>query len=165
MKLLNIEQISTGFIEVPGKISLNIYVQGCKKNCPNCQNPSQQSFDTKKIINADDLTSILSIYPLCDTVCWLGGDAVYQPEAFILFNKEFKKKGLKICLYTGMKIEEIKGLLDDVDIVIDGEWTGIPVTQEGTNQRIFMKDQDGEWKQIPDWKTFELILNFSKTVI
>ena len=35
----NVRQLSTGFIEVPGKITINIYAQGCNKRCIGCHNP------------------------------------------------------------------------------------------------------------------------------
>lgn len=164
---LNVAQISTGFIEVPGWISLNIYVQGCEKRCVGCQNPDQQSFTGGELITVDNIDSTLKMYPLCKIVCWLGGDAVYQSEAFMAFNKEFQRLGLKVCLYTGKSFEEIKHLLDDVDAVVDGEWTGIPVSSPGSNQKVWIgeylkncfksvpeiKSTHRSWVQIP-WSSF-----------
>ena len=171
---MNVAQISTGFIEIPGRVSLNIYVQGCEKRCPGCQNPELQSFDgSKGILSVNDIDSLLTMYPLCDSVCWLGGDAVYQPVAFKELNKEFTKRGLVVCLYTGKLFDEIQDLIDDVDIIIDGEWNGIPVTKSDsrymgepgtTNQRILIRRLDNSmWEQL-DWCTFNCVASYHKKI-
>ena len=43
-----------------------------------------------------------------------------------------------MCLYTGKYFEGIQDLLEDIDLVIDGPWEGIPVKEKGTNQRVFL---------------------------
>lgn len=149
---LLVNQVSTGFIDVPGQISMNIYVQGCKHCCPGCHNPDLQSFCGGSKICIKDIDKLVSEYGLCKWVCWLGGDAIYQPDAFKEFNKEFKKYNLDICLYTGSYIQDIKDLINDVDLVIDGPWKGIPVTEEGSNQKIWIRGKDGSWDSVLSWK-------------
>lgn len=139
---MQIANMNTGFIEIPNKISLNIYAQGCKKNCAGCHNKEIQSFDGGINIPLDTMESMLTGYPMAEWVCWLGGDGTYQPEAFVEFNKMFQRHGLKVCLYTGRLFEEVWSLLDNVNLVIDGEWQGIPVTEEGTNQKIYVREKN-----------------------
>jgi len=158
---INVRQLSTGFIDIPGQISLNIYVQGCKKRCPGCQNPDLQSFEEKTSLLLSDIEPILEDYSMSTWVCWLGGDAVYQPNSFKRFNYEFQKRGIKVALYTGRFFEEIKYLLNNVDLVIDGEWQGIPVKETGSNQRIWFK-MDSEWKQLVSWGELDLVLRESQ---
>lgn len=150
-KILNnsiqISSISTGFIEIPGQISLNLYVQGCKMACKGCQNPDLQSFSGGTTINSSDIPNILKNRDLPTWICWLGGDAVYQPEGFMEFNKIFKEKGYKICLYTGKYFNEIENLLENVDLVIDGPWEGKKIDEDNTNQKIYVK-QNGKWYNI-----------------
>src|ERR1035437_10599327 len=136
---INIHQISTGFIEIPNQVSLNIYAQGCEKKCIGCQNPELQKFEGGTKIFISDIDKILSDYSLSKWICWLGGDAVYQPDEFMRFNKNFKKRNMNICLYTGKKFEEIKNLVHDVDLVIDGEWNGKSIKDSDTNQTIWIK--------------------------
>lgn len=146
-KKMQISSISTGFIEVPTKISLNIYVQGCKLSCNGCHNPDLQSFSGGSTIFLKDFPKILEKRDLPTWICWLGGDAVYQPEGFLAFNEFFKTKGYKICLYTGNLFLKIKHLLKDVDMVVDGPWEGKKIDEEGTNQKIYIKNNN-EWNEI-----------------
>ena len=52
-----------------------------------------------------------------------------------------------VAIYTGKLFEDIKNLLNDIDVVIDGPWNGIPVTDDNTNQRTFIR-KNGDWTQI-----------------
>ena len=101
MNTINIHQISTGFVDVPGMISLNIFVRGCKNYCSGCQNPNLQSFDPDWLFCISDLESYLTTYNMCECVCWLGGDATFQKDSLITFNKHIKKIGYPVILYTG----------------------------------------------------------------
>lgn len=142
-----IYSISTGFIDIPGHTSINIYAQGCKNNCKGCHNPELRSFEGGAPVKISDIQTIIKKHLLADWICWLGGDITYQPDGLVQFNKEFKKRGYKICLYTGRYIEDIKDLLEDVDVVVDSPWEGIPVYEEETNQRVWVKELQN-WKQI-----------------
>ena len=139
---IEISSISTGFIEVPTQISLNLYVQGCKMRCKDCQNKDLQQFSGGTTINTQDLPNILKDRDLPTWICWLGGDAVYQPEGFVAFNNIFKEYGYKICLYTGKKFSEIQNILKDVDLVIDGAWEGTKVDDSETNQEVYLKTDE-----------------------
>lgn len=156
---INVRQLSTGFIEVPGQISLNIYVQGCEKRCTGCHNVDGQSFEPKMKLLISDIDSLIKDFGMCTWICWLGGDAVYQPESFQLFNKEFVSRGYKIALYTGKDFKEIKYLLDDVHLVIDGEWKGKTIQDKDTNQRIWCRSFYNDWDLINDWDSLNLMLN------
>lgn len=158
---IRVAQISTGFVEIPNSISLNIYAQGCRINCPNCQNKELQKFDGGTLIDYCDIKTSIENHSLCNWICWLGGDATFQPNSFkkinSLISNDFPR--LKICLYTGRLFDDISALLDDVDLVIDGPWNGIPVIDKNTNQRIFYK-ADKIWNHIPNWeKLKELMKN------
>jgi len=156
---INISQISTGFIDVPNHTSLNIYVQGCKLNCVGCQNPQSIPFIGGTKIHFDQIIAAVSSYELCDWVCWLGGDATYQPEQFKWVNVLIKQRyNKRICLYTGQSFENIQELLDDVDLVIDGPWMGIPITDKGTNQRIFLRTVHG-WDRVDSWDTLKILFS------
>jgi len=144
---MNIAYITEGFIEVPGQISLNIYVQGCSIGCKDCQNANLQCSTGGTNITKDQMQDILSHYELPTWICWLGGEPTDQPEDFIEFNKLFKQKNYKVCLYTGRLFKDIQNLLDNVDLVIDGPWQGIPITQENTNQKVYRKDNN-KWSNI-----------------
>jgi len=143
---MKIASISTGFIEVPGQICLNIYAQGCKLSCKGCQNPELQKFDAGEDISIDEMSIILKEHTMPKWICWGGGDATYQSDDFRAFNKFFKSRDYKVALYTGQYFQDIKDLLDDVDLVIDGPWEGIPVIEESSNQKVYTKKK--EWEQV-----------------
>jgi pyruvate-formate lyase-activating enzyme len=154
--IMKINQLSTGFIEVPNQISLNIYVQGCTKRCPECQNPELQSFNGGQDLNLKDVDFLLSDFPLCNWICWLGGDAYYQRVAMNEFNKKFKNMNLKTCLYTGVLFDTLnKDVLENLDLVVDGEWMGVPVADENSNQKIWIKDFESKWSII-SWKDLKI---------
>lgn len=145
---MRIEKLQTGFIEVPNTITINVYANGCKLRCNGCSNPQLLSFDGGIDYTTDDLIRELRRFNgVSNTVCWLGGDASYQESDFIEFNKKLKSIGYNTVLYTGRFIEDIGHLINDVDIVVDSPWQGVMITEEDTNQRIFIKEELN-WKQI-----------------
>ena len=156
---LKVAQISTGFVEIPNVVSLNIYAQGCTKRCPGCHNPELQSFNGGSKIFLDDIKNILYEYDMCDWIVYLGGDIVYQSKV-IEFNKEFKKYNKNICLYTGKNFEELdERILENVDLVKDGEWKKElgPVTQKETNQSFWLK-KEGIWSLVGNWDMLGILI-------
>ena len=146
--VMRIEKITTGFIEVPNLITINVYANGCRIKCDGCSNPQLQSFDGGTDMNIKELKNQISKYDtLSKTICWLGGDATFQQEEFIKFNRELKRAGYTIVLFTGRYFESIRDFLVDVDLVIDGPWQGKTISDEGTNQRIFIR-RDGLWNNV-----------------
>ena len=156
---IKIKQLSTGFIEVPGKISINIYAQGCSKRCPGCHNPDCQDFNSGEKLFLTDIDIISKDYDMANWICWLGGDAVYQPEALKAFNKEFKLRGYGVALYTGKLFEEIQDLVENVDLVVDGEWTGKTIRDQGTNQSIRVKNNINQWLILNTWENLDFWYN------
>lgn len=143
---LNISQINTGFIDIPGKISINIYTQGCNILCEGCQNTELQAIKAAKSLHLSDIQYFKSMFAMTKWICYLGGEPTIQPN-LNEFNKEFKKNGYNICIYTGNVFENITNLLDNVDLVIDGPWKGLKVTESKTNQRVFLK-KDNDWTNV-----------------
>ena len=154
---IQISQISTGFIEIPGCISLNIFAQGCVLHCQNCHNPELQNFSGGQPLYISQAASICKTYGLASWICWLGGDVTYQSDSFVQFNYAFKACVKKVCLYTGRLFKEVESLLDCVDLVIDGPWQGIPVTDSNTNQQIYLKINN-KWEHIDTWYNLSNIL-------
>lgn len=160
-KSIRVSQIVTGFLEIPNKISLNIYAQGCGIHCPGCQNEQIQNFNGGISITYQQLKQSIEEHKLCEWICWLGGDATFQSESLIEFNSLIKRDfpNLKICLYTGRLFKDLDERIKyNVDLIIDGPWKGIPVTQKGTNQKIYMNDRNG-WKTILDWETLIKVMS------
>ncbi len=151
---MRIAEISIGFIEVPNQISLNVYCQGCSRNCYGCANPEYQAFEGGQDISLEFMKDILNKHELPTWICFLGGDCCYQPDELKIFSKYFKEVGYKVALYTGFYFEQIKNLLEYVDLVVDGPYEEEygPIESENTRQRVFLK-VNNNWKQV---KFFEL---------
>lgn len=164
-QFLNIAQISTGTIEVPNNFSICIYVQGCKIRCPGCHNSHLWNFDGGTKIDVGCIPNIIDDYPMCDWVCWLGGEPLDQLDGVKDFTQEFKRLGKKVCLYTGYQFQNINvDLLRDVDMVVDGSYIEKlgPVTQKGTNQKIWRRSSPNCWNLISDWDLLKL---FDKEIV
>ena len=119
--ILYINSISTGFIEIPNQISLNIYVSGCFKRCKNCHNSHLQNFNKTLLLNEQMFNKMLQLYKMANWVCFLGGDAVYQPKGLETIAQFSKKSGKRVCLYTGILFSELEKInINDIDLIIDG---------------------------------------------
>jgi len=147
---IKISAINTGFIEIPDTISMNLYVQGCKLRCKNCQNVELQPFEGGHYVDSNEFHALLSENILCEWVVWLGGDAVYQPDALKAFNKIAKSMNYNVCLYTGLYKDDLDAsLIQDVDLLIDGPYDENHggVKDDATNQKVYVK-KDGNWQNI-----------------
>jgi pyruvate-formate lyase-activating enzyme len=154
---------NVGYIDIPNKITLNIYTVGCEHCCRGCHAEDLQNINHSE---RKELTSELILSKLngdfYQGICWLGGDALYQYDEFIKINHELKlaKPDLKIYCFTGYEFEKMSldkqlDLISCVDILIDGPWKGIPVTDKNSNQKIYIKEKN-TYKNIT-WQELEEI--------
>lgn len=162
---MKIARIETGFLEVPDKISLNIYAMGCSIQCPNCHNKHLWDFNNK---NSYDLkteefeNTIKSKNDIIKWVTFLGGEPLDQLLDTILFAKISKDEGFNTCLYSGYSFDIIKEKLDYnlefFDLIISEPFIEIPVIQEHTNQKIFINTGDKFYTEIKSWATLNTFL-------
>jgi len=142
---MHIAQLSTGFIDLPGITTLNVFAQGCRHDCPGCSNVALQPFSSPLSYELTDgifINELEKCHPLMNWVCWLGGDALYQPSRFIQLAQIASQHQYHNCIYTGFEFasDEVQRTLEHVDIVVDGPWRGVPITNDVSNQKIFVKD-------------------------
>jgi anaerobic ribonucleoside-triphosphate reductase activating protein len=138
-----------GYIDIPNKTTLNIYTVGCPHNCPGCHTPDLQNFNHPKRLKLTVNEIEKKLYTITDFfqgVCWLGGDPLYQFDEFININQMLKMNNpnLLIAVYTGYEFEKMPidkqlDLISCVDILIDGKWNGIPITDKNTNEKVWIK--------------------------
>lgn len=142
-----IHSYNIGFIDIPNLTTLNIYTVGCPHKCDGCQAYDLQDINHKqrKELNIDEIISYIhDALGFIKGICWLGGDPLYQFDEFIKISKELKEKtNLIISCYTGYTLDDFseeqkQQLLSVVDVLIDGKWQGIPVTEEKSNQKIYI---------------------------
>ena len=144
-----------GFIEVPfASPSLNIYTVGCEHHCKGCHAPDLQNYnhENRKNLNFFDIEKKLNmIKGFYKSVCWLGGDPLYQFEECYTISKKIKEifPNVVNVVYTGYnwpKFFDENKLNYDIpfDYVIDGTWNGKMLGQEGCNQKIWRQKN---WNQ------------------
>lgn len=111
------------FIDADG-FTYSIFFQGCKKRCENCQNPDLQCFDGGQEKSIDDVIKFIEKnINWYDSVAFMGGEPLDQPEPLKIMLKKVKKLGLKCWLYTGYDRSEIpKEFLKLSDVVIAGAY-------------------------------------------
>ena len=157
---MKIAQVSTGFLEVPGQISLNIFAQGCKIKCDKCHMPELQEFNGGTDLTLENVSTLEKQFNLSKWICWLGGDATYQPDDLIKLNKYFKSQNKFIALYTGKELNDIKDLLENVDLVKTGKYIGKTIFDKDTNQKFWIRKNNDTFTYIFNNKLKEIIARY-----
>jgi len=144
---MKIASISTGFLEVPGQISTNIFVQGCKLRCEGCQSPELQKFTGGEDIPNIKLLEMIFEYKMANWVCWLGGDATYQSLDLEVLNTWIHVGHRFVCLYTGKTFEQLGNEMSllSFDLIKCGPWKGLTVSDKNTNQKFYLQYDIGQF--------------------
>jgi anaerobic ribonucleoside-triphosphate reductase activating protein len=125
-------------------VSLNVYFQGCSRNCVGCHNKELQDFDGGFEIDTDEIIKILEMHPgFYESIVLTGGDPAYQWNAV---RDIASRVSISIVLYTGEYFKNIpKDILSMENIVkvIDGPYRedlktdGFPASMnQGVHTRI-----------------------------
>jgi len=111
---------STGTINGIG-MSLEVFFQGCRNNCVNCQNPDLQSETGGYDYETDTILSELTKYSyFYRSIVFMGGEPCQQPQALYSIAKH---SNLINILYTGLYFNDIPENIKDVmHIIIDGPY-------------------------------------------
>jgi anaerobic ribonucleoside-triphosphate reductase activating protein len=116
--------IQESIVDGPGMRS-TIFVQGCKRHCPGCQNPKTWSFETKELVKTDDLYSRIIKDSIITGVTLSGGEPFEQSEELLDLVKKLSPK-YNIMIYSGYTYEELirdpikSELLFETDFLVDG---------------------------------------------
>jgi len=153
---MRIASITTGFIDLPNTTTMNIFAQGCNHKCKGCSNPSLQPFESSssyELTNDLFIKELLQRKDLCQWICFLGGDASYQSSRVIQLAQIASKYNYHSCIYTGnlFHSDVIQSVSEYIDIVIDGKWNGIPITNSSSNQKIYMKQKCSNSFELISW--------------
>ncbi len=158
-----VANISLGYIDLPETTTLNIFAQGCTHQCEGCSNLSLQnplSSNAFCLSDNDFINELIRVKPITNWICWLGGDATSQSQRLSELTQIAKSHGFYSCLYTGFKYDSecIQTILkrSSIDILIDGKWKGIMVTEEHTNQQIYVKVAEDQYNNVT-WYNGELL--------
>ena len=117
-----------------------LWVQGCRKRCPGCINPEGWPLDEGGYwMSVERVMEELGQMPQLDGITISGGEPFLQAAALHRLVARIKAETrLDIMVYSGYTLpelrnrhdEEIDGLLDSIDLLIDGEYR----EEENTNK-------------------------------
>lgn len=124
---MKVARVSTGFGDVPGLTTLNVFTVGCSKRCKGCHNPTLWDKDHPDAFKIDASSIMDKFDPgLHDAVCWLGGEPTEQIN-LLKTAATLKSKGVRQVLFTGREPHEVEsGLVEVMDVVVAGAWKGVP---------------------------------------
>lgn len=112
----------------PAHDALEIYVSGCRRNCPGCHNPEAQAFGKGKSarlwMNENRYKFMTGTF---SRVWILGGDlmdqAPYEAHEFIRDLRKAMKPGVELWLWTGHEFDEVPlRILGEFDVVKTGAY-------------------------------------------
>lgn len=146
--------VKESIVDGPG-IRFVVFAQGCKHNCPGCQNPQTHSFTGGTLVDIDFILEQIKKNPLLDGVTLSGGEPFEQAEGLSELARKVKELGLNVMTYTGYTYEEIMtgcgkiegwdSLLNATDILVDGRF-------EIDKKNILLKFRGSENQRIIDVK-------------
>ena len=113
--------------EGPGT-RLALWVQGCSRHCDGCFEKDTWSFDDGYFISLSEMLKYLT--DDIDGVTVLGGEPMEQAEVLAHFLREVRIRGKNSIVFTGNKYadlkqnksKDIKNVLCNVDLLVDGEF-------------------------------------------
>ena len=108
-----------------------LWMQGCKRECPDCFNPSSWSLSTNQLVSVEEIVERIVSEPANQGVTFSGGEPFLQATALAALAKQVKYAGLSVMSFTGYTLSELRSpdapagasdLLDQLDILIDGPY-------------------------------------------
>jgi len=136
--------VENSIVDGPG-IRFTIFAQGCPLKCPDCHNPETHDSLGGELVDISELVKQIVKDPLLDGVTFSGGEPFYQSDAFLEIAHKLRAspdfKGNVIC-YTGYTYDELCvepnycGLLEQIDILIDGRFESTLKQLERKNRRF-----------------------------
>jgi organic radical activating enzyme len=125
-----------------------VFVAGCNRSCEGCQNPELKSFTNGVEFTPNELLLKFEKMSMCDSVCFTGGDPIYQPT-LLEYIDIFKSHSVKVGMYTGEAFENINSnLLGSLNFIKSDEYVASRggVEDVNTNQRCWIK-KEGKFVQ------------------
>lgn len=134
-------EIPAGYLNIMGYVDESqvngpgtravVWVQGCKRECPGCFNPTSWPFEINQLISVEELANKILSNADNEGVTFSGGEPFWQAVALTALAKRLKAEGLNIMSFTGFTLAELqsnhapngaKELLAQLDILIDGPY-------------------------------------------
>ena len=114
-------------VEGPGN-RFCIWVQGCKKRCPDCWAKDTWEFGVGIKYSVEDLFLQIKETQDIEGVTFLGGEPFEQVQELSLLASKIKQLGLSVLCFTGYTLGELQAkndqcvndFLAQIDLLIDG---------------------------------------------
>lgn len=111
-------------------VRTTVFVSGCRRHCPGCQNPETWDFEYGERFNWQVEQMVIdSLRPSWIQGLTICGGEPFEPEnekVLIPFLQRVRQElpGKDIWIYTGYTLEEVKGreLLRYADVLVDGPY-------------------------------------------
>ena len=119
-------------------VCVSLFMQGCEKHCSGCFNPDTWDFEGGKEVSSFDLANyiieLLNTNGVQRNFSILGGEPLHpknrQETLFIIQIIRHVYPDIKIWIWTGYTIEELKAMndkvineiLDNINVLIDGPY-------------------------------------------
>lgn len=119
--------LKTTQVEGPGK-RFCIWVQGCKKHCPDCWAKDTWEFGVGTEYSVEELIEQINEIQDIEGVTFLGGEPFEQAQELAELSIKIKNLGLSVVCFTGYTLEELHAkndenvelFLSNMDLLIDG---------------------------------------------
>lgn len=118
-------------VDGPG-LRLVVFTQGCPHNCHGCHNPQTHDPQGGNEMEVKEIMAVIEHTKLIRGVTFSGGEPFLQPGPLTYLAKRIHQLGLDVVAYSGFYFEqlvalglgrqEIKDLLRNTDILIDGPY-------------------------------------------
>ena len=105
---------------------LTVFVQGCARRCPGCQNPETQPMEGGHAIDTAAILQQMAENPILSGVTFL------QPAPLASLARAVHQRGLDVWSYSGFTLEELaeraekdkatRALLSELDVLVDGPY-------------------------------------------
>lgn len=114
-------------VEGPGK-RFCIWLQGCKKHCPDCWAKATWEFGIGQNYTIEELFCLIKQEKNIEGVTFLGGEPFEQAQELSILARKVKEVGLSVVCFTGYTLEELQrknstyidNLLGNIDLLVDG---------------------------------------------
>lgn len=108
--------------EYPGEVALAISFSGCSLRCKGCHSPETHNPTHGTEFTATALHNLIKKHKHITAVVFYGGEWDYKASLLKLIYQA-QTFGLKVCLYTGLELEEIpQTLLEPLDAIKVGPY-------------------------------------------
>jgi len=149
----------TGVDDPEAGMGIVLYVAGCPRRCPGCQNPSLQLTGNYAFIPVAAVVDYMDRFlegkrvgKLIESVIFQGGDWAEYPEAYVVLARVARGRNYRTVLYTGEYFENLPETVREVsDWVVDGPWEQDKpaLFPPSSNQRVFKRGRAVDPERLP----------------